>query len=244
VDPDEKRARKMRIINRACVFYREMLHLLCLNAREDVRMGGPLPLGSVNGVQVSALIQIEDLEGPLDITHKCDIAATDLALAEQKIKMVAQVLGFDRQGAADTNRIFRILLGWVDIDLLNTAVVDLQQATEQERDEIDRLIANIVTGSIVTDDELMKDAGNPQLRLDRIAQWMSLAENQQIMAARPLVQEQMEKLQAHYQFQIEQTQTNPMIGRVAGTSPQLAHAVSAQQPEPQGNPVPALPAAA
>lgn len=228
-DPDARRARRMRQLNRACGFYKEMLLLLCLNVQSDT---DELRLGSVNGVAVNQIITADDLEGELDVTVKCDIAAADLELAEKKIQMIIQVLSLDRNGTADMNRVFRVLMGWIDSNIFTTGIMDLKQATEREKAEIDAIISKVVAGIIVMDDELAKPAGNPSLRIDQINQWMSLAENQQIMAQRPMVAEQLQKLIQHYQFQIDQYQKNAAIGRVSGVNPELKTAV------------PALPAAA
>ncbi len=235
VDPDAKRARRQRQLSRACLFYREMEILLCNNARQDLNATGPLSLGSVGGVPVNTIIMPEDLEGELDVQHKCDVSAMDLELAEKKIALLAQVLGFDRYGTADFNKIFRILVGWVDADIASSAITTFSQATDKEKTETDELLAKITSGSIIIDEELLKDAGNPELRIARIQQFTQTPENQATYAQRPLVQEQIEKLLEHYQFQIVNRKTsgkNAEIGRTMGTSPDLKNGPP-QQMAPQ-----------
>jgi hypothetical protein len=228
VDADAKRARRTGQIKRACLFYREMQLMLCQNAREDVRTLGTLMLGSVRGKSVNAEIHPEDLEGELDVQHKCDVAAYDLELAEKKMDMMAKALSFDRYGATDFNKLYRIMVGWVDSDIASAAITTLQVATDREKAETEVLISKIVTGNIMMD-ELEKDAGNPQLRMELIDQWMGLAENQQTMGMKPLVGEQMMKLREHYEFQLQQFE-NATTGRVRGTAPELKEAVPAQAP--------------
>ena len=220
VDPDARRARRQRQLSRACLFYREMELLLCNNARQDIAATGPLSLGSVGGVPVNTIIHPEDLEGELDIQHKCDVSAMDLELAEKKIDMLSKVLGFDRYGTTDFNKLYRILVGWVDADIASSAITTLAQATDKEKTETDALLAKITGGVVVIDEELLKDAGNPELRIARIDQWAQTPENQQVFGQRPLVVEQVEKLRSHYQFQIDQ-QKNAAIGRTMGVNPGL-----------------------
>ena len=234
VDPDAKRARRTRQLKRACLFYREMEHLLCNNARQDVRATGQLTLGSVGGVPINMIIMPDDLEGELDIQHTCDVSAMDLELMEKKIDLLSKILGFDRYGTTDFNKLYRILVGWVDPEISSAAITTLAQATDREKTETDDLIAKIGTGSIVIDDAVMKDAGNPQLRIARIQQWMQTPENVQTFGQRPLVVEQVQKLMAHYQFQIDQ-QKNAIIGRTAGVDPDLKN--GPQQGAPQQVPM-------
>jgi hypothetical protein len=120
------------------------------------------------------------------------------------------------------------MVGWVDSDIASAAITTLQVATDREKAETEVLISKIVTGNIMMD-ELEKDAGNPQLRMELIDQWMGLAENQQTMGMKPLVGEQMMKLREHYEFQLQQFE-NATTGRVRGTAPELKEAVPAQAP--------------
>lgn len=226
VDPDAKRARRTRQLHRACMFYRSIQLLLCHNARRDLQESGTLTLGSVNGKAVNTQITVEDLDGELDVQHKCDVSAMDIELAEKKLDMLAKVLGFDRYGITDFNKLYRILVGWVDADIASAALTTLEQATDREKGETETLISKIVSGNIMTD-ELSKDAGNPQMRIELLQQWGGLAENAQLMQQRPLVAEQMQKLLAHYQFQIDQQQKNAAIGRVQGVNPELKNALPA-----------------
>lgn len=220
VDPDAKRARRMRLFSRACLFFREMEMILCQNAREDVRRTGSLTLGSVGGKPVNLIISIDDLEGELDVQHKCDVAAMDLELATAKIDLLAKVVGFDRYGVTDFNKLYRILVGWVDPEISSAAITTFAQATDREKSETEALIAKVVAGNIMMD-ELEKDAGNPELRIQIIDQWMSLPMNQQKMAQDATIAEQMTKLREHYAFQVQQFQTNATTGRVRGTAPEL-----------------------
>ncbi len=231
-DPDLKRARRMRIMHRTSGFYSEMLTLLCLNVQQDLR-GSRLNIGSIGGVTVNAIINGDDLAGELDVSFNCDVSVADMELAEMKNEMVMKTIGLFRKGEADFGRVGRIILGRIDPEMLNSAVMTVEAGQAQEHEEIKRLINDVVCGNIVIDpNNPPPKAGDPQLRIQDIQQWMSIPENQQMMQQRPLLTEQMEKLLGIYQFQIDQYQDNAAIGRDWGVNPELKNlgGGGAQQP--------------
>lgn len=238
VDPDAKRARRMRLLNRSCTFYKEMLELMCLNVQNDV---DELRIGSVAGQSINTIITAEDLEGELDVTYRCDVSATDLELAQAKIELALKALSFDRSGQANTSVWFREIVGWIDSRLLNAGIMPMDAATEQATKETNALIAQMVAGILVIPDAISKQVGNPELRMQVIQQWAQLPVNQQKLMSDPLLQEQMSKYMQFLQFQEQQYNQNADIGRQFGVSPDLknlqapAGALSDQQPQPQLN---------
>jgi len=238
VDPDAKRARRMRLLNNACAFYRQMLELMCLNVQNDV---DELHLGSVAGQQVNQVITGEDLQGALDVTFRCDVSATDLELAKEKIELALKALSFDRSGQANTSVWFREVVGWIDSRLMNVGIMGLDAATEEATKETNALIGQMVAGVVVIPQAISKPVNAPEVRMQVIQQWASLPVNQQKLATDPLLQEQMSKYMQFLQFQVQQFQQNADIGRQFGVNPDLknlqapsgAGALSAPPAQPQ-----------
>jgi len=230
-DPDQKRARRMRLLHNACSFYKQMVELMCLNVQQDV---DELRLGSVAGVLVNQVFTAEDLEGELDVTFRCDVSATDLELAQAKIELALKALSFDRSGQANTQVWFREVVGWIDSRLQNAGIQSMDAATEQATKETNQLISNMVAGIVIIPDAISKQVGNPELRSQIIQQWAQIPVNQQKLASDPLLQEQMQKYMQFLQFQNQQFNQNADIGRQFGVNPDLKN-LQAPSGVPQGD---------
>ena len=217
-DPDARRARRTRAMHNSCAFYRQMLELMCLNVRNDV---DELRLGSVAGQTVNKVITGADLQGALDVTFRCDVAAIDMEMAEKKIDLGTKLLSFDRAGQADTAVWFRELTGMVDSRLLNAGIRGLDAAVADATKETNAIISQMVAGVVVIPEAISKPVGNPELRMQIVQQWASLPVNQQKLATDPLLMEQMSKYMQFLQFQIQQFQQNADIGRQFGVNPDL-----------------------
>jgi hypothetical protein len=218
VDPDQKRARRMRLLHNACAFYKQMVELMCLNVQKDV---DEIRIGSVAGVLVNQVFTAEDLEGDLDVTFRCDVSATDLELARAKIELALKALSFDRSGQANTQVWFREVVGWIDNRLQTAGIQGMEAATEQAVRETNQLIAQMVAGIVVIPEAISKPVGNPELRMQILQQWAELPVNQQKLASDPLLMEQMSKYSQFLQFQNEQFNQNADIGRQFGVNPDL-----------------------
>lgn len=235
-DPDQKRARRMRLLHNACSFYKQMVELMCLNVQKDV---DEIRIGSVSGVLVNQVFTAEDLEGELDVTFRCDVSATDLELAQAKIELALKALSFDRGGQANTQVWFREVVGWIDNRLQNAGIQSMDAATEQATKETNELIAQMVAGIRVIPQAINKQVGNPQLRMQIMTEWAQLPVNQQKLMSDPLLQEQMSKYMQFLQFQNEQFNQNADIGRQYGVNPDLknlqapAGMPQGQAPQPQ-----------
>lgn len=218
VDPDAKRARRMRALNNSCAFYRQMLELMCLNVQNDV---DELRLGSVAGQTVNQVVTGADLQGALDVSFRCDVSATDLELAQAKIELALKALSFDRSGQANTGVWFREVVGWIDSRLMNAGIMGMDAATDVATKETNAVISNMVAGVVVIPDAISKPVGNPALRMQLVQQWASLPVNQQKLATDPLLMEQMSKYMQFLQFQVQQFEQNADIGRQFGVNPDL-----------------------
>ena len=174
----------------------------------------------------------KELEAFYDVSIEFDPADLNPELLQQKLKMLQEVLPFDRFGQADYSKLFPLLLRAVDPILARATLQSMGQANQSQISDEQNALTQMVAG---IEPPLQPQAGmNYPLRLQTLQQAIQAnPELQQMIHARPVLQQMVQNRIKFLTFQQQQI-GNAQIGRV-GTAPVLNQPPGQQQPQPANN---------
>lgn len=169
------------------------------------------------GKRIPFRISRADIQGEFDISFSYDPRNMDMELAQQKLKLVTEILALDSFGITDRAKLVSKAMGWIDPQLAEELVGDPAAAAQDEVEDEKKNFALIMAGV----EPPMKESGqNHKLRLDTI---------QALMQQNPIAAQEMESREdraallenrvKHLQFMVQQQQ-NAQTGRVGTTAMQ------------------------
>lgn len=157
----------------------------------------------------------QQIQKQASVVATVDMSLVDIESAKAKLGMMTQLLPFKDMGGM----VFNAAASLIDTDLADALTQDQMSPTalKQEKDDEYNAISQILSGI-----EAQKPMGaNNQLRLQTIQQILADQGTMQRFQADPIAQKRLQNRVEFYQNQVQQYQSNPVIGRTL-TSQTLA----------------------
>lgn len=178
----------------------------------------------VIGQQTDAPVKFrkEDFDGSYDFYLSFDVLNNDPETWAAKLKAMGEVASqFDRNGQVDYSVLLQKSFEMIDPILAEDILIPKGVAAQKEVTETQGDISRMWSG---VDLDAPQQGINPQLRLETIKNWMTGAPDnpavdvQARLASDEALRKRIERYSEQLTFQIQQTQINPIIGRI-GTQP-------------------------
>jgi hypothetical protein len=158
----------------------------------------------------------DEVRGSFRAVLKYNIADLNIEFVMKRMQAIAQLMPLDQTGAIDRNAIIRVMFRGIDPILAETGIRDTGTAREADRKDEQQALALMAQG--IEPDPLTSGV-NAQMRLVTLQEALQKSPVLQRRLARPadegdeffrkLVENRMKNLQ----FQVQQYQENPMIGK-------------------------------
>jgi hypothetical protein len=175
-----------------------------------------------------------DIQGEWEISATVDLRNIDSDWVKEKGVIAAQLLQLDTMGITDRAAILKTLWEGLDYSLADTALQNVQAATQAEvQDEQEKVDLIIGSGQ----DQPLPQGANYQLRLQTLqAKQRSITQNpatMKIIQSNPDIIKVLLKRAEYYQRQLQQQQ-NAQIGRMQVTQTFSKNAPQIAAPMPEG----------
>lgn len=163
----------------------------------------------VAGQPVNLKADKQDLQGDADVSIAFNIGVLSDEMASKFLDFGTKVMTSDRSGAMDAFEFVRTAWQMFDPSAARRLIRQREATTGAEIKEAQMLIANMTAGQPVQ----VPDNINYELWEQVLLDWWGNPETQQMVAARPMLQQQVQEVWRAVQFQREQKTTNVQWGR-------------------------------
>jgi len=155
-----------------------------------------------------------DIQGEFHVSAEFNAALLDSEAMQEMIALVQQILSLDSTGRVDRDEVMQIAIDMVSPGLSGRLLRPAEQASMQEAADEVNVYAKILNG-VGTD---VKPGQAYQLRLQTLMKAHQMnPRRQRIVEEDPQVKKLLETRAKQLQFNIEQHDQNPQIGRLYGT---------------------------
>lgn len=211
--PDDKRLFVEDLSFRSLRCMVQMIRLIWRQIQENISQ---LHVSHIAGRPVQLSIDSRDqLKGEADVHVGFHVDGLSKDASERFFDMLTKLTNVDRAGRADWGEITQIAVQLFAPTYARRIIVPAEQASQNILTDQDTRIAKIMAGVPM---EYAEQISGPEMRMQRMQQWLTNAENQALVQASAtrleLVQKELQWLQTRQQQQVE----NPVIGRT-GVSP-------------------------
>lgn len=157
----------------------------------------------------------EEIQGKFDVSISFNVDDLDGEKVKQKLDLIEKMYAMDMSGRVDRDEGLDLVADMIDPGIGERLLKDPQDASVAELDDEDTAFAKMFAGIPVD----VKPSGQAyQLRLQRLQNILSLNKTaQERLQSDDQFREIVETRMKELQFQIQQKQVNPQIGRLGGT---------------------------
>lgn len=212
VDPKMRELFMRWLANRWKLCIGEMVRLMWELVQENI---GEVKASRIMGRPVNLTATRDQVQGEMDITIEFADEMFSEDGGEKFLEFLGKLASVDRGGLVDWAAATEMAAGMLDPvrarRLIRPADVAAKSIVNDEQDRITRIMAGVAL-------EYPEQINNPQLRLETLQQWGSDPNNLARLQTMPAVGEMMQKEAQYLQFQVQQYEVNPLVGR-SGVKP-------------------------
>lgn len=215
VDPKVRELALSYQANRWALCLMEMIRLMWVLVQENVEA---VKASRIAGRPVNLEVTRDQLQGSLDITIEFGDEMFTEGGSENFLKLLEKLVAIDRGGLIDWSAAVEMAAQHLDPvrarRLIRPADVAAKSIVADEQDRIVKLLSGMVL-------DYPERIDNPELRMETLRTWGSDPENRARLQVVPGAAEKIQKEAEYLDFQIQQYQVNPLVGR-SGVKPGAA----------------------
>jgi len=206
-DPDVKQQQRELNAYRAMDCLAQFWQMMWKTIQANVTQLG---VNYIAGRQVDLYVKGTQLQGDADIQIGFNVSGLSGDSSDKWLATIEKLAGLDRAGRIDWGALVEDIFQTQNPAMAKKIVMSGDVATARITDEQESRIAKIMAGVPV---DYPERASNPQLRLEVMNKWMAMPNNIPKAMSDPTIGEMMQKEMEYLNLQIEQYQTNPIVGR-------------------------------